>query len=212
MAPSDDILPPKRFEVRLELYIFDKAYVDRLREGDPATVHHFVSYFAQLLGIMLRARMLPPERIDDVRQETFIRVITVLRRDGGVRQPERFGAFVNSVCKNVLRENSRQQYRDRPLEEGHLNIPDKVYDLERYLLSQETKSQVRQVLDELSPADRNLLRAVFLEEADKDEICRRFGVDRDYLRVRVHRAKERFRTLFQKDLALPPRAAAKESS
>jgi len=212
MAPSDDILPPKRFEVRLELYIFDKAYVDRLREGDPATVHHFVSYFAQLLGIMLRARMLPPERIDDVRQETFIRVITVLRRDGGVRQPERFGAFVNSVCKNVLRENSRQQYRDRPLEESHLNIPDKVYDLERYLLSQETKSQVRQVLDELSPADRNLLRAVFLEEADKDEICRRFGVDRDYLRVRVHRAKERFRTLFQKDLALPPRAAAKESS
>ncbi len=196
----------------MELYIFDKAYVDRLGEGDPATERHFVSYFGQLLGIMLRARLLPPERIDDVRQETFIRVISALRRDGGVRQPERFGAFVNSVCKNVLRENTRQQFKDRPLEEGHLNIPDKVCDLERSLISEESKSQVRHVLDEMSPTDSNLLRAVFLEEGDKDEICRRFGVDRDYLRVRLHRAKERFRVLFQKDLALPRRAAAKESS
>lgn len=196
----------------MELYIFDKAYVDRLREGDPATEQHFVSYFGQLLGIMLRARTLPPERVDDVRQETFIRVITVLRREGGIRQPERFGAFVNSVCKNVLRENTREQFKDRPLEEGHLNIPDQVCDLERSLISQETKSHVRDILDEMSPADRNLLRALFLEEGDKDEICHRFGVDRDYLRVRVHRAKERFRTLFQKDLALPRRAAAKESS
>jgi RNA polymerase sigma-70 factor, ECF subfamily len=48
--------------------------------------------------------------------------------------------------------------------------------------------------------DRELLRAIFLEEGDKDEVCRRFGVDRDYLRVRLHRAKERFRLLYQKDL------------
>jgi RNA polymerase sigma-70 factor (ECF subfamily) len=93
-----------------------------------------------------------------------------------------------------------------------LDIPDKVIDLERSLINQETKSHVRGILEELSPTDRDLLRAVFLEEGDKDEICRRFGVDRDYLRVRLHRAKERFRTLFQKDTALPRRAAAKESS
>ena len=196
----------------MELYIFDKVYVDRLREGDPATEQHFVSYFGQLLEIMLRARMLPPERIDDVRQETFIRVISVLHRDGGIRQPERFGAFVNSVCKNVLRENTREQFKNRPLEDTRFDLPDYTFDLERSLLSQELKAHVRDVLDELSPADRNLLRAVFLEEGDKDEICRRFGVDRDYLRVRVHRAKERFRALFQKDIALPRRAAAKESS
>jgi RNA polymerase sigma-70 factor, ECF subfamily len=196
----------------VELYIFDKGYVERLREGDPSTEQHFVSYFGQLLGIMLRARMLPPERVDDVRQETFIRVIATLRRDGGIRQPERFGAFVNSVCKNVLRENTREQYKNRPLEQGHLDLPDKLLDLEGSLISQETKDRVREVLGELNPGDRDLLRAVFLEEGDKDEICRCFGLDRDYLRVRVHRAKERFRTLFQKHLALPHRAAAKESS
>jgi RNA polymerase sigma-70 factor (ECF subfamily) len=38
-----------------------------------------------------------------------------------------------------------------------------------------------------------------LEEKDKDEVCRQFGVDRDYLRVLLHRAKDKFRVLYEKD-------------
>ena len=185
----------------MELFVFDKAYVDRLRDGDSQTEGHFYAYFERILGIMLRARMLPPERIDDVRQETYSRVIAILRRDGGVKQPERFGAFVNSVCKNVLHENTRDSYRSQPLLDGHLETPDKIVDLERALITQETKEQVREILGEMSQRDRDLLRAVFLEEGEKDEICRRFGVDRDYLRVRLHRAKERFKEVYEKELA-----------
>jgi len=44
--------------------------------------------------------------------------------------------------------------------------------------------------------DRELLRAIFLEEKEKDEICREFGVGREYLRVLLHRAKECFRAKF----------------
>jgi RNA polymerase sigma-70 factor (ECF subfamily) len=192
----------------VELFSFDKGYVDKLRSGDPQTEQHFVAYFGQLLGIMLRARMLPPERVDDVRQETFRRVITILRRADGVKQPERFGAFVNSVCKNVLHENNRDCYRSQPLLDSHLEPPDKIVDLERSLITQETKRQVKQILDELGQGDRDLLRAVFLEEGDKDEICRKFGVDRDYLRVRVHRAKERFRTVYERGITAPEARAA----
>ncbi len=182
----------------LELFLFDKAYVDQLRDGEPATEQHFVSYFGQILGIMLRARYLPPERVDDVRQETFTRVIAILRRDGGIRQPERFGAFVNSICKNVLRENTRDTYRTQPLQPDHLESPDpdRVLDLERALISRETKEKVREILAEMKERDRALLRAIFLEERDKNEICREFGVDREYLRVLLHRAKGRFRSTF----------------
>jgi RNA polymerase sigma-70 factor, ECF subfamily len=184
----------------VELYLFDKAYVDRLREGDPQTEGHFYAYFERILGIMLRARRLPPERIDDVRQETYSRVIAILRRDGGVKQPERFGAFVNSICKNVLHENNRDSYRSQPLLDGHLETPDKVVDLESSLITKETKEKVREILEEMSQRDRDLLKAVFLEEGDKDEICVQFGVDREYLRVRVHRAKERFKEVYVKEL------------
>ncbi len=196
----------------MELYVFDKGYVDRLREGDPRTEEHFYAYFEQILGIMLRARMLTPERIDDVRQETYTRVIAILRRDGGVRQPERFGAFVNSVCKNVLHENNRDSYRSQPLLDGHLETPDKIIDLESSLITKQTKERVREILEEMSQKDRDLLRAVFLEEGEKDEICRKFGVDRDYLRVRLHRAKERFKEVYQKEAASRPRRAASKGT
>ena len=182
----------------MELFTFDKGYVDRLRDGDPQTEQHFVAYFGQILGIMLRARRLPPERVEDVRQETFSRVIAILRRDGGVKQPERFGAFVNSVCKNVYFENHRESYKSQPLLDRHLESADKIVDLEKSLITRETKERVREILEEMSPKDRDLLRAIFLEEGSKDEVCRRFGVDRDYLRVRLHRAKERFKEVYRK--------------
>ena len=54
------------------------------------------------------------------------------------------------------------------------------------------------VLAELGEKDRDILKAVFLEDVDKSEICERFQVDRDYLRVLVHRAKSRFRDAFEK--------------
>src|SRR5260221_14246737 len=98
--PAKAILPCLKASVRepsVELFAFDRAYVERLRDGDPPTEHHFVSYFEQLLGIKLRARTLASETVDELRQETFSRVIVALRKQGGIRQPERLGAFVNSI-------------------------------------------------------------------------------------------------------------------
>ncbi len=194
----------------MELFTFDKAYVDRLRDGEPQTEQHFVAYFGQILGIMLRARMLPPERVDDVRQETFSRVIAILRKDGGVKQPERFGAFVNSVCKNVYYESNRESYRSQPLLDSHLETPDKIVDLERSLITKENKEKVREILEELSQKDRDLLKAIFLEEGEKSEVCRQFGVDRDYLRVLVHRAKERFKEAYEREAGSPFTRATRE--
>ena len=209
LRKGKDILRSRFPGVFLELFPFDKPYVDRLRAGDPCTEQHFASYFGQILDIMLRARYLSPERVDDVRQETLVRVIATLRQEGGIRQPERFGAFVNSVCKNVLREHFRDWQRTQPINQDHLEPPDKVVDLEGVLISHETKDKVREILAEMKQRDRDLLRSIFLEEKGKDEICREFGVDREYLRVLLYRAKERFRLSFQQGLPnLPGRPAA----
>lgn len=198
----------RQAEGELDLFKFDKEYVDRLRDGVPETEAHFVSYFGQILGIMLRARRLPPERVDDIRQEALTRVIAILRRDGGIREPERFGAFVSSVCKNVLRENARDWAKNQSLQENQIEVPDKIVDLERSLISKETKKKVREILNEMNPRDRDLLRAIFLEEKDKDEICTQFGADREYLRVLLYRAKERFRSSFLRNPGRLPRQTA----
>ena len=177
----------------MELFAFDEAYVSRLREGDPSTESHFVAYFSKLIQIKLRARFLAPEVVDDLKQETFARVMRSLRCDGGIRQGNRLGPFVNSVCNNVVLEHYRAGSRNVPLEADHLEIPDKVMNLESLAISEETQRMVRQVLLQLPERDQAILRAVFLEELSKDEVCAKFGVGRDYLRVLLHRAKEKFR-------------------
>ena len=192
----------------VEFFAFDKAYVERLRDGDPLTEKHFVAYFEQLVQMKLRARMMASDEVEDLRQETLIRVFAALRKQDGVRRPESFGAFVNSVCNNVLLEYYRSSGRNQPMENSHLEIPDKVLDLEGMLVTKQSSERVRRILEGMPRRDRDLLRAIFLEETDKDVVCREFGVDRDYLRVLLHRAKDKFRVLYEKgQLGVAHRAA-----
>ena len=182
----------------MELYTFDESYVQRLKAGDHATQQHFVAYFTELLAIKLRARFLAPDVVNDIRQETFARVFAILQKDAGVRQAERFGAFVNSVCNNVIMEQYRSSVRATGFEEG-FDPPDKTVDMDRSLVSEEAKKRVEQVMEQMPERDRRLLKATFLDEQDKDQICRDFGVDRDYLRVLLHRAKAQFRSLLSEN-------------
>jgi RNA polymerase sigma-70 factor, ECF subfamily len=197
-AGGDGILLRQESEAGVEFFAFDGAYVERLRAGDPSTEQHFVAYFEKLLRIKLRSRWLASDIVDDLSQETLVRVVAKVREDGGVRQPDRFGAFVNSICNFVLQEHYRSYGKNQPLEEVHMDIPDKALDLEGMLVTKQSAEQVRRILDGMPKRDRDLLRAIFLEDKEKDSICRDLGVDREYLRVLVHRAKDKFKALYEK--------------
>ena len=183
----------------MDFFAFNKAYVERLRNGDPATEHHFLVYFEKLLRIKLRARAFGSDKVDDLKQDTFIRVIAAVRKEGGVRQPERFGAFVNSVCNNVALEYYRSLGKNQQMDDTHEEIPDRVLDLEGMMVSKQSSEHVQKILSRLPARDRELLRAVFLEEKDKDTVCREIGVDRNYLRVLLHRAKHKFKAVYEKE-------------
>jgi RNA polymerase sigma-70 factor (ECF subfamily) len=173
---------------------FDGAYVERLAAGDPATEAHFSKYFGDLLSMKLRQRLRSPALVEDAKQETFLRVLTALRRRG-LESPGALGAFVNSVCNNVLFELYRSHARTTPLEDTVQNeLKDERAGADSELTDAEERTHVREVMRGLPDRERDLLRWVFFDEMDKDEICRRLNVDRNYLRVLLHRAKLRFRT------------------
>ena len=180
----------------MEFFDFNENYLERLRNRDFPTEQHFFRYFSELLLIKLRSRVRSTQAVEDIQQETFLRVLKTLRTDAGIRSAERFGAFVNSVCNNVLMEFYRSSGRADQLDENASDPPDRTVDLDGAMATRETREQVRKVLDQMPEKDRRLLRDVFLEEKSKDEICREFGVDRDYLRVLLHRAKLSFKTYY----------------
>lgn len=189
----------------MQFQAFDAPYVERLRSGDFRTQEHFVAYFSELIQLKLRARLRSPQAIEDVRQETFVRVFAALRSPGGIRQPERLGAFVNSICNNVLLEHYRSSFRSDSIDdEPHNELPDPVMDVLGAVAAKQMEEKVREILDEMPERDRRILREVFLEERDKDDVCRDFGVDRDYLRVLVHRAKQSFKSLYLKNIERRP--------
>ena len=179
---------------------FSDGYVQRLVQSDRETEQHFVAYFGELLAIKLRPRLRTTELVEDVTQETFLRVLKKLR-DGGIADPEALGAFVNSVCNNVLFEVYRQRSR---IAEAPEDGPSDEVPIETVLASEADRNEVRQVLLAISEKDRKIIRWLFFEERDKAEICRTLGVDREYLRVLLHRAKLRFRENWLKRLETKP--------
>jgi RNA polymerase sigma-70 factor (ECF subfamily) len=176
----------------LEFHLFDAAYVSRLAAGDPATESHFSSYFRRFLTLKLQARRLSPTMAEDVQQETMFRVLKALRGGAGVSRPESFGAFVNAVCNNVVLEFLNQEKRHPFAPDDRPEPVDDRADASASMITAERKKIVAEVLDSLKAKDREILRLVFLEENDREEVCRKLGVGSEYLRVLLHRAKERF--------------------
>jgi RNA polymerase sigma-70 factor (ECF subfamily) len=181
----------------VDFQAFDSAYVERLRAGDRDTEGHFIAYFGELIALKLRSRLASRQAIEDVKQETFARCLQLLRSKGGVRNAERLGPLVNSICNHVLSEHFRANSRTEAFDEQSANNfvanePDAL----TQVIADDTRRMVRQVLEELPERDRTILRAVFLEEREKDEVCREIGVTRDYIRVLLHRAKHSFREAY----------------
>ena len=182
----------------LKFQDFDGPYLDRLRSGDLTTQQHFFAYFDQLIRLKASRRLFSRRGIQEVRQETFARVLRSLSQ-GHFREPQRLGAFVNSVCTDVLREHYQSPCRKTPTGDGFTDdtIPDPTLEVSDNIAERHVQQEVRQVLNELSEKDCCLMKALFQEERDKDEVCRYFGVNRQYLRVLVHSAKQSFKTRYR---------------
>jgi RNA polymerase sigma-70 factor, ECF subfamily len=188
-----------RERARLQFTAFDAIYLERLQRGDAATEQHFAAYFGELIKLKLRSRLSPKEAVEDVRQETFVRVLALVRANE-VRDPGRLGSLVNSVCNNVLLEYYRARGRtDSSIDEvpEHSFVSQQISG-QGLLEVREAQQLVRKILTDLPERDRRLLRSVLLEERDKDEVCAELGLSRDYLRVLVHRAKRSFKSFYLK--------------
>ena len=178
---------------------FDQDYICRLRDGDATTQRHFIAHFGDLLSIKLRTRLRSSHLLEEVRQETFLRVLSALHRNG-IKQPGRLGAFVNSVCNHVLFEVYRAETHNPNLATLTPEPPDRSPGPEARFAILQRKLLVQRALEALSTRDHRLMRQIFMEDRDKDEICHEFQISREYLRVLVHRAKQQIRPMLQAQL------------
>jgi RNA polymerase sigma-70 factor, ECF subfamily len=178
---------------RRTTYLFDESYLSALRGRDANAENELISHFSRPVQIKLRSRLRSPELVQDASQETFLRVLSYFRSGKTLENPGSLPGFVYVTCHNVALEFLRAHTRHDQIPE---RLPEPVAsgpDPEGQVVSEERKTMVRRLLAELPEKDRKLIQRVFLEEEDKDAVCREFDVSRNYLRVLLHRARIRFR-------------------
>ena len=130
--------------------------------------------------------------VDDLVQETLARFFRAEQRSQ-IRNTEEFGAFLNGVCRNVILEYRRRNRRETPLDDEG-GIPERSVRPDAEIL--ELRNAIDFGLADLAERDRSILRALYLEGRDKDEICREWEMSDAQFRVVLFRAKERFRRAY----------------
>jgi RNA polymerase sigma-70 factor (ECF subfamily) len=97
------------------------------------------------------------------------------------------------LLEHYRSKNKTESFLDSEAEATLVNHDPSALSL---LETKDAQRIVHQILKELTDRDRMLLQSVLLEERDKDEVCKQFGITRDYLRVLVHRAKQSFKSFY----------------
>ena len=197
----------------LPSFEFNATYVDSLRQGDHSAEEHFVSHFSPMLLRKLRKHLRSRELAQDLRQETFLRVLTILRANHSIREPERFEYFVLGVCNNVLHETYRQQKNVVSLDlDLEIEIASNDRSPDTCAMAAETAEHIQRMLSTMPPRVRAILEAAFLKEQDRDEICLKFGVNRSHLRLLICRAKKTLRMCAQEKMSGKSKLQVRRSS
>ena len=182
--------------VQSQYISFDRQYIEDLRNGDIATTQHFFEYFKGAIKRSVNSRYRRLDIIEDIQQETFMRVLHALEQPGAIQQPERFGAYVLSTSHHVVHEALRRR-RDGVAEPDG-NAPDTRPDPEVLAQYRQLSARVREALDSLSFIDRYLLLAL-ADGKSHDDIARELHMKPSSFRVVLHRARKRLRDKLASD-------------
>jgi RNA polymerase sigma factor (sigma-70 family) len=175
-------------------FSFDHEYITDLLKGDREIEKHFATYFSRDLDQWLRGKLRSSAAIEDIRQETLRRVLEMLHR-GILRRPNGLSSFVRGVCKRVMLEQWRKEAK-LSLSEDIGDRWDESSNPEQALAAAESIGRLRTAMLALPPEARQLLSMLYFEERDRAEVSRCIGVNQNYLRVLIHRAILRLRSVF----------------
>lgn len=177
----------------------DDDFVRRLCAGDPVAGQQFFDHYGRMLQTMFRRLIRMKAEAEDLSQIVLMKAfISLCREDKGPKDKAKVGAWIAGIARNTRFEWFRVKNGEQLDERVHDRSVEN--DIELRLITFEKIKQVRHLIATMEPRrDADLLKAVYLDERDRDEVCREFGVDREYLRVRVHRALKRFKELYPWD-------------
>ena len=173
----------------------DSDLVVGIEQGDKSAEDQIYRKYSDRLYFLALSELHSREDAEDVRAETFVRVIQAVRQ-GKLRKPESLGSFVVGIALNVIRELRRQRLGTEPLEDNDLNFAVEASP-EKAFLDQEVQSSIAETVKHLKPREREFLRMYYYEELPLPKIADALGIKQERLRLIKSRALQRFRKIYQ---------------
>ena len=168
---------------------------------DESAWERFVELYEPVIRAYVASEDVPPDDVDDVAQDVFVRLVSVMRRGGYDRRQGRFRAYLRTIMRRVLIDRFRRQSAARlqlhvPLDEDETQVsdilrqttspppPDAAAAFEEKWNRAQFTALVEHVFTRtaLSDQSRAIYRAYVLEAGDVHEVAHRFSVTPEVVR------------------------------
>lgn len=179
------------------------ALLAGVRRGDQAAARALVEALYPLVLKIVRAHL--PRRVgeEDLSQEVFLKMFTRIEQYRGLMPfPHWVSRIAVTTCIDQLRfQKRRPELRWADLSETEADVLDAVLTSEdsgREPDALAAKELVGRLLDQLGPADRQVIQMLDLEQKSVAEISALTGWGHSMIKVRAFRARRKLRKLFER--------------
>lgn len=210
--PPDESVARDRGESARDGGDVDATIIQGLRGGDDRAFELLVrTYVGPLRAVALRLLQNPADA-DDAVQEALL---SAYRGFANFRADSRLATWLHRIVVNAaLQRLRRGRHQDETQDldallprfdangyPQHFHQP-WVSSIDDLVARAETRESVRQMIDRLPESYRTVLILRDIEEVDTTEAAELLGISVAALKVRLHRARQALRNLFERELEL----------
>jgi len=166
--------------------------------ADP--ISHLAAVYRDYPGLraLILRRVRDPELAADILQDAAVTTLEKLR-SGEIADPENLGGYLYRVALNHLRNHRRKDRSTVSSPDGleELPAPESDTDWEN-VGGRQWATAARRMLEEMPVArDREVLVRFYLDDEDREKICRELRLSEEHFNRVIFRARNRFRELIE---------------
>ena len=166
--------------------------------ADP--VSHLAAVYRDYPGLraLILRRVRDPEVAADILQDAAVTTLEKLR-NGEIAHPENVGGYLYRVALNHLRNHRRKDRSALSSADALDELPASENDADwENVHEQQWATAARRMLEEMPVArDRDVLVRFYLDDEDREKICRELRLSEEHFNRVIFRARNRFRELIE---------------
>ncbi|MDE5708732.1 MAG: RNA polymerase sigma factor [Alistipes sp.] len=173
----------------------DRQLVAQVLGGDDTAFEYLFNRYHEAIRRLFIQRTGGANDVDDLLQETFIKVYVNLHR----YDPRfTFGQWVYTIARNTFIDHVRRRQDDLPIDERFTAPASNAPTPEENVINLQQRTQIEHSLDRLAPRYRRLIVMRFFDGYSYEEIAAKLALPLGTVKTQIHRAREQMCRLITK--------------